>query len=384
MNPHILHISNAFAQSALYKQLVSHLDDLKVHQTVYSAVRTQKEADYDPPELSHLNIHIRYLLQSYDRLFFRNKIRKISKDIIHEINLSSVDLIHAHTLYSDGATALKIKKKTGIPYIVTVRSTDLIAFQKYRPDLRWRRDEIVREADKVIFISPVYKDKFLKLLRNTLKKATEKKNAIIPNGIDPLFLENSFDRHNYNSTRDSLKLLYVGTFIKRKNILSSIEATDVLSKHKDVVFTIVGGGEDNHTKIKGIIESDKYSFLRYLGKVKNRKELRKIYATHDIFIMPSSHETFGLVYIEALSQGLPIIHTRGEAVDGYFNTGNIVESVNDPHNIEEVANKVEALAGRLDKSLQKECIKEAKNFDWEKIAEKYKDIYNTILGNSIK
>lgn len=49
-----------------------------------------------------------------------------------------------------------------------------------------------------------------------------------------------------------------------------------------------------------------------------KKQLREAFSISDIFVMPSKPETFGLVYVEALSQGLPILYAKGEGFDGYF------------------------------------------------------------------
>jgi glycosyltransferase involved in cell wall biosynthesis len=375
MNPHILHVSNAFAQSALYKQLVSHLDTLEIHQTVYSAVRTNKEADYNPPELSHLNLHIRNLLHPYDRLFFRNKIRKISKDIFNEVDLSSVDLIHAHTLYSDGAVALKIKQNFNIPYIITVQNTALNAFGKYRPDLKWQRDKILKEAKKIVFFSPAYRQKLLISVSSEIKEQVKVKFIIIPNGINPYFLQSNLYRRE---DRQELKLLFVGRFIKLKNIPNLIKAFEKLPKELKASLTLVGSGEEEKTIRK---MADPKPDINYLGHVSDKKKLCRIYQNHDIFVMVSKPETFGLVYLEALSQGLPIIYTKGEGVDGYFKEGAIAEAVDNPHDTKEIANKIEILSKRLDKTLQKECVKQAKKFDWNRIAKRYKKLYRAALEN---
>jgi glycosyltransferase involved in cell wall biosynthesis len=58
-----------------------------------------------------------------------------------------------------------------------------------------------------------------------------------------------------------------------------------------------------------------------------KEKLLNNYRNSDIFIMPSYNETFGLVYIEAMSQGLPIIYTQNEGVDGYFKEGSVGYSV---------------------------------------------------------
>lgn len=376
----VLHLSNDFPNSALYKQLVLHLDELDVQQTIYSAVRTEKEAQYSAPELSHLeDIKIRNILRPYDRFLYRNKIRKIFQNIINSINLGDVDLVHAHTLYSDGGVAFQVKKKFNIPYIVAVRNTDINAFQKYRLDLRFKRNEILREAEKVIFISPAYEQKFLEVLSNSLRQSVKAKAEVIPNGLDPLFLEYSAIPNKRQ--QPTLKLLFVGDFRKLKNVPTLIKAVDILhEQNKSVALTIVGEGGDEGAKVKKMIASENYPFTNYLGRIIDREKLRNIYADHDIFVMVSKRETFGLAYIEALSQGLPIVYTNGEGIDGYFDKGMVglgIDNIQDP---DEIASKIQDLSAHLNLNLIEQCMDEAQQFKWEKISDTYKDIYDTILN----
>jgi glycosyltransferase involved in cell wall biosynthesis len=101
--------------------------------------------------------------------------------------------------------------------------------------------------------------------------------------------------------------------------------------------------------------------------------LAAIYRAHDIFVMPSFRETFGVAYIEALSQGLPIVFTRGQGVDGYFEPGTVGEAVN-PHDAEALKAAILGLAERLDER-RSLCVAAAKAFDWQRIAREYVELY---------
>lgn len=79
-------------------------------------------------------------------------------------------------------------------------------------------------------------------------------------------------------------------------------------------------------------------FVSYKNEV-SVSELIKIYGENNIFIMPSHHETFGLVYPEAMSQGMPVIYSEGEGFDGYFKNGFIGYSV-DPNNTNDIARNI--------------------------------------------
>ena len=71
-----------------------------------------------------------------------------------------------------------------------------------------------------------------------------------------------------------------------------------------------------------------YPWLHSFGLVSDKLELKKLYRDHSCLIVPSLTETFGMVYIEALSQGLKIIHSRNQGVDQFFTKNVNAFSVN--------------------------------------------------------
>jgi len=78
----------------------------------------------------------------------------------------------------------------------------------------------------------------------------------------------------------------------------------------------------------------------------DKEKLLSIYRNHQIFAMPSKHETFGLVYIEALLQGLPILYSRNEGIDGMYGS-EIGEAVKNS-SIEEIELRLSKLIDNLD------------------------------------
>jgi len=92
--------------------------------------------------------------------------------------------------------------------------------------------------------------------------------------------------------------------------------------------------------------------------------------------MPSYNETFGLVYLEAMSQGLPIIHTKGQGIDGYFEDGTVGYSVN-PKDIDDIVEKIKMIIHNYNK-ISKNCYNLVDNFSWDKITQTYCNIYSSI------
>ena len=90
--------------------------------------------------------------------------------------------------------------------------------------------------------------------------------------------------------------------------------------------------------------------------------------------MPSITETFGLVYLEALSQGLPVLCSKGQGIDGFFPSNTVVELVN-PLSIPDIARGIRCLMSKLDSvsSLQQDFLHP---FLWSEIAKKYLSLYS--------
>src|SRR5690606_40262221 len=93
----------------------------------------------------------------------------------------------------------------------------------------------------------------------------------------------------------------------------------------------------------------------------------------DMFAMPSSGETFGLVYVEAMLQGLPILFTKGEGIDGFY-TEKIGENVSKSATVSEIRDKIEVMVERYsDYKIPIEIVRQ--NHDWSRIAKEYQLIY---------
>jgi len=93
-----------------------------------------------------------------------------------------------------------------------------------------------------------------------------------------------------------------------------------------------------------------------------------------VFVMASRAESFGLVYLEALSQGLPVVHSIGEGIDGYFKEKGVSFAA-DPDNPLDIARGIEHLSSFCLRRATA-CRDAAKNFSWEKVAEKLVACYS--------
>jgi glycosyltransferase involved in cell wall biosynthesis len=371
----ILHITNDYANSTVYKNLISNLDENGIEQIVYTPVKKEKSIGGNLIELKEKNSEIIYsniLNMHIDRILFNVKINKINKDIHTKVDFKKITCIHAHTWFSDGAVALKLYREYNIPYMIAVRSSDLNQFWKL-PHLKAQGLEILRHAKKIILITPRYQERFLDI--DKIKKLGEdiaKKTVVIPNGLDPYWIANTKPRKT--TLNSPVNMLYIGVFDKRKNVALLLESIkNVINLGIKCKVTLIGGGGNYEKEILKIVSNNPN--FEFIGKIYDKGELKSIFEKTDIFAMISLKETFGLVYAEALSQGIPVLYSQNEGIDGVFEN-NVGIAVN-PRSIKSIT---EGIKNMIDdyQQFDFEPNEIAVKLDWKKIVLDYIDLYKEI------
>jgi len=379
----ILHICSDYSHQELYSNLVKSLQRKGFDQVVYVPVRSEK--DFDKFSLNHLeSTRIVYSLvwHAYYRVFFNLKIHKLYRDLKCHVQTSQINVIHAHLLFSTGAIALKLKKENGTPFIVAVRNTDVNIFFRYMVHLRKRGLKILQNADAIIFLTPAYVDTvFKKYIPESMHADLRKKVKIIPNGIHDFWIENRILQAKVKT--DLFRILYVGDFSKNKNVISLISAVeDLNSLYGNFHLTIVGGGGNNHEKVLHRIKNSDSEAVSYLGRITNKQELIRIYRENDLFAMASFKETFGIVYLEAMTQGLPIVYSKGQGVDGYFDQYPVGCAVN-PESVEDIKEKILDVREHRHEYSQN-AINQVPSFSWDVISRDYQDLYTRLSDKNSK
>jgi len=374
----ILHIANDYSGSTVYMNLVKKLDGLEIDQFVYTAVRDQRSVGRNMISFDREKSKIIYsviLNKTFDRIFYRKKVRKILKDIESKIDLSQVSCIHAHTWYSDGGVAYLLSKKYKIPYIVAVRSTDIYVFYKYQIFERSFGQRILESSKAIILISASY-FKVFSNIRSVLRsdKGLLDRTMVLPNGVNDFWINHVREKKNRISDK-IVNIIYVGTFIKRKNVVSLQQAVIELNKEagRRCVLHIVGGSGQDEPRVKELCSTHK-EILKFYGRLTDKEKLLGHFRNAEIFAMPSKHETFGLVYVEAMSQGLPILYTENDGIDGFYEE-KIGEKVTHSK-VEEIKEKLSKLIENYE-SYTIPTEKLLANHNWENIALVYQKLYNT-------
>jgi len=364
----ILHINSYFSGSKFYKNLFDKQVESGLDISVFVPISSSDNIREDLGAYTNLSANH----AKHDRLIFHLKHYKIYKDIVKSYDIKNYSVVHAHSLFSNGYIAMRLKKQYDVPYVVAVRNTDVNIFFKRMIHLRRVGVQILENADRIIFLSKSYRDEVIqKYIPEAQQERVLDKTTIIPNGIDDFWLKNK-GKTITTPKKNDLKLLYVGVINKNKNITTTIETMKILLKEGvKVKLTVVGRVEDKfvYNQIKNL------DCVEYI-KPKFKEELLEIYRQNDVFVMPSIHESFGLVYAEAMSQGLPIIYTRGQGFDGQFDDGEVGYGVdpNDPANIAHFIMKI------IDKYeiISKTALLGSEKFNWDNIERKYYEVYRRV------
>ena len=384
---HILHISNSYGGTAVYKNLYTQLDLLGVRQTVFVPLNANNHDRVGNQMIDFQTEGSRIIystaLKPYHRFLYKAKINLVKKEILKTVNADDVDLIHASTQCMDGAVAYELHKQFNISYIVAVRNTDVHA---YYDKLFWCKPyftKILLHAKLIVFISPKYKENFLKKqVSASNRDEVSKKMVVIPNGVNNTFLSNR--NNSERKLGDELRLIFVAAFYEGKGLIETIKAVDNLRvKGVNVSLNAIGKGLPNRpqdaayiAKVEALASGKEYIKLQ---PFKQPKEIIEEMRMADAFIMVSKPETFGLVYVEALSQKLPIIYAHDEGFDGFYQDGFVgypayasnVDSIQ--RAIEDVLRNYDAIAKNI------ETLDLDKDFDWKNIGTKYMKMYNQIM-----
>jgi len=288
-------------------------------------------------------------------------------------DFSEFSCLHAYTVFTDGNATRNLALKYNIPYVVAVRNTDVNSFFKTMPHLRKIGISVLKDAKSIFFLSEAYKKEvFDKYVPDDVYDILLKKSFVIPNGIDDFWHTHEFTERNLAATemriaQKKLNIIYAGGIDKNKNLTETNMAVNILKNRGwNIEYHVVG-------KIKDQQVYDAIKDSIYYHEAMPKEKLIDLYRAADLFVMPSHTESFGLVYVEAMSQGLPVIYTRGQGFDGHFAEGEVGYSVSDS-DAEELSIVIEKCADRY-REISEKCVIASRKFSWKRICERYIEIY---------
>lgn len=361
----ILHINMNFDNSSIHYNIVNEMNKLDgIEGRIFCPVLfNDNNKNSNPQFLDRIRC-----LRRLDRFFYYCRNRKLKKVVRETYKVKSFNTILAHSLFSNGLLAMTISKKHDIPYSVIITNTDMNVYFKKIFHLKNTGIKIIMSAEKIIFTSNAYRDELIsKYVPENQKEEILRKSVCIPFGVDNFWIENK-KRMTEKNIKDNLKLLYVGKINENKNINCTIKACEkLINQGLNIKYTIIGRSSDKGGEYI-LKEICKYNFIEYIPH-QTSDGLLEHYRKNDIFIMPSITESFGLVYVEAMSQGMPVVYSKGQGFDKQFENYKVGVSVNarsEDDVVSAVKYIVENYREMSDNAYRESCV-----FTWSNICKRF-------------
>lgn len=365
----ILHICCNLAGSTVFPQLFEALRDRGMEQTVFVPEKRTQNVGKNLPE--GVPTLYEMTVKRSDALFFFRKAQRTVPVIREKADMAGVQLIHAHTLFTDGSIARRLSRETGVPYMVTLRYSDIEAIWKYEPHLRPLARRILRDARKVVFLSEASREKVLSTwLGPQERECVARRTAVIPNGIRPEWLTGE----PREALGDPVRVGFAGVLNERKRPLDALNAVHRASDAGGgrYVLRAAGRGPLEDALRAGMREGDVFC-----GQMQGMDAMKRFYADCDVMLVPSSAETFGMVYLEAMSQGVPVLYTRGQGFDGQFPEGEVGFSVVCGDTAQQAQRLADVTRDYSARSAR--CIERARAYAWPLIAERWAALYESAI-----
>ncbi|SDP53196.1 glycosyltransferase [Clostridium gasigenes] len=291
-------------------------------------------------------------------------MKKLIKKVIAKEG--NPDLIHIHSALDAGIAF--VKAKIDIPYVVTEHSTKYSRGMVGSTEGKYLR-KLFQNASRVMVVGNGLKEELSKYI-------SKDKLQIIYN---PVVMPNYEIKEDKNKSK--FRFFSLGFLAKKKAMDALIEAFNSnKEKIKDVELFIGGDGEEFNNLKKLIDDYELNDKIFLLGSL-NREEVAFNMKNCDCFVLPSRFETFGIVYVEAMNYGKPVIATRTGGPDTFVNEkcGVLI----DVDNKNQLIDAMELVINNYDKYDSKEIKKYCKeNFSEKVIMEELKKIYKEVIGES--
>ncbi len=275
------------------------------------------------------------------------------------------DLIHGHGAMWGGYAAMLAARDLGRPYVITEHASSILTLD-ITHDIRRRLSMAYRNAARVIAVS------------NALKASVEciagrPIAEVVPNTVDSRF----FTLPPAPRPREPFVFLAAGDLLPSKRIDLLIRAFARLHEQAPHTRLVVAGDGKERSRLRDLASvhgvHDTISFTGALTRVEMRQQMWEANA----LVMPSDFETFGVVLIEAMSTGLPVIATRcgGPEEIVAAESGRLVDCGNETA-------LVNAMSDFLVRSFDAMWIRErvSRRFGYEPVAARLCSIYDSVIA----
>ncbi len=293
------------------------------------------------------------------------------------------DLIHSHYWLS-GRVGSWAQERWEVPHVFMFHTVGAVknstAGSEKEPELRMAIEKyLARKCDRILVATDKERDHLVQYYG-----ASPETIGVVPCGVNlDLFrpLDKAAARQQLGFAQDESIVLYVGRFAPVKGIDRLMEAIAHLQHHQRIRLVIVGGDGDGAPEYKNFRRlAGKLSIedsVTFVGRIE-QDGLPPYYSAADVLAVPSHYESFGLVALESLASGTPVVATNVGAMESILRegeTGHVVSN-GSPRSI---ADGIETLISRPHAPSADEVRASVFRFSWANVASAIIDEYSAVL-----
>ena len=288
---------------------------------------------------SYMTGHIPGLFFSYYARYYKKLFKYMLAQGL------SFDVMYAHSFWHAGYIATMLKKEFNLPLIVQEHRSMLITGE-FSGKVNKYLKATVDNSDAFYCVSNKLRDNVYS--RTGLSRGIE----ILPDMVDDLFQYMPLNNDNFTYT-------FIGTLNENKRIIQLLKCFEkVCESNSDVVLKIAGDGPQRD-QVNVMINSSEVlkKTVRVLGLLPREKVL-DLLAETNVLVLPSAFETFGVVCIEAMAVGRPVICTRNGSADFVDDSNGVLIDVDSDDQLIDAMRKIYQNYSKYDQQLISEkCVK---------------------------
>ena len=245
-----------------------------------------------------------------------------------------VDLVHAHKLTFEGLTARWLALWLDVPLIVSVRGEAESKILRFKPHYKGLIQRVLGDAGRVLYVSAWFQP-----ILNQHFDIPIDKQALLPN-----FVRENETMYSNEFAHDHLVTVLNINIFRKKGLNRLLPAfSHALKRFPNAKLDIIGRGSVQViAEVTALIASwGLQDCVRLIGPFGNSELLLRL-PRYAGLTLPSHNETFGMVYVEALLCGIPILYSRGTGIEGFVDCINAKVGV-DPGSVESITEGLEDL-----------------------------------------
>ncbi|MDU1411446.1 MAG: glycosyltransferase [Clostridium sp.] len=274
------------------------------------------------------------------------------------------DLVHIHSAIDVGIAYTKSKLK--FPYVITEHSTKYARNILNDTQKKYLKD-VFQGAKDIMVVGTGLK-------REISKYVSENRIKIMYNPV--IMPEIKIEK---DESKDKFRFFSLGLLSNKKGMDALIKAYNKYKKELESTELYIGGNGEEYNNLKSLIESYNLQENVHLLGALNRDEVSYHMKNCDCFTLASRFETFGIVFVEAMYYGKPVIGTRTGGPDSFVNDScGILVDIDDIDAIGSAMVKIKNSYDNYDaEEIKKYC---ERNFSEKVIVNKVKNIYSEVIG----